>query len=186
LRGRGRGRQISEIEASLVYRVSSRRAKATQRNPVSKKKREKKLIINKLQNIFKKVRCSVFPLFSPCYSRSSQSNKGGGKRKKERKNERKEGRKEESKEGRREGRREEGRRERERGRKRKKKREKERERKKKHGRGRSRELAPPCQLLSVSQQALGPLHLFSFSSCCDINRLWKNCITCLHVVSNSL
>jgi hypothetical protein len=30
----GRGRQISEFEASLVYRVSSRTAKATQRNPV--------------------------------------------------------------------------------------------------------------------------------------------------------
>ena len=35
----GRGRQISEFEASLVYRVSSRTAKATQRNPVSKKKK---------------------------------------------------------------------------------------------------------------------------------------------------
>jgi hypothetical protein len=32
----GRGRQISEFEVSLVYRVSSRTAKATQRNPVSK------------------------------------------------------------------------------------------------------------------------------------------------------
>jgi hypothetical protein len=30
-----RGRQISEFEASLVYRVSSRTARATQRNPVS-------------------------------------------------------------------------------------------------------------------------------------------------------
>jgi hypothetical protein len=37
LGGRGRGRQISEFEASLVYRVSSRTARATQRNPVSKK-----------------------------------------------------------------------------------------------------------------------------------------------------
>jgi hypothetical protein len=34
----GRGRQISEFEASLVYRVSSRIARATQRNPVSKSK----------------------------------------------------------------------------------------------------------------------------------------------------
>jgi hypothetical protein len=34
----GRGRQISEFEASLVYRVNSRTAKATQRNPVSKNK----------------------------------------------------------------------------------------------------------------------------------------------------
>jgi hypothetical protein len=44
----GRGRWISEFKASLVYRVSSRTARATQRNPVSKKnkkeekKREKK------------------------------------------------------------------------------------------------------------------------------------------------
>jgi hypothetical protein len=37
----GRGRQISEFEASLVYRVSSRTARTTQRNPVlgEKKKR---------------------------------------------------------------------------------------------------------------------------------------------------
>jgi hypothetical protein len=34
----GRGRWISEFEASLVYRVSSRTARATQRNPVSKNK----------------------------------------------------------------------------------------------------------------------------------------------------
>jgi hypothetical protein len=33
---RGRGRQISEFEVSLVYRVSSRTARATERNPVSK------------------------------------------------------------------------------------------------------------------------------------------------------
>jgi hypothetical protein len=33
----GRGRWISELEASLVYRVSSRTARAIQRNPVSKK-----------------------------------------------------------------------------------------------------------------------------------------------------
>jgi hypothetical protein len=32
----GRGRWISEFEASLVYRVSSKTARATQRNPVSK------------------------------------------------------------------------------------------------------------------------------------------------------
>jgi hypothetical protein len=34
----GRGRQISEFEASLVYRVSSRTARAIQRNPVSENK----------------------------------------------------------------------------------------------------------------------------------------------------
>ena len=35
----GRGGQISEFKASLVYTVSSRTARAIQRNPVSKKKR---------------------------------------------------------------------------------------------------------------------------------------------------
>jgi hypothetical protein len=42
----GRARWISEFKASLVYRVSSRIARATQRNPVlknqTKKKKEKK------------------------------------------------------------------------------------------------------------------------------------------------
>ena len=37
----GRGRWIFEFEASLVYRVSSRTARATQRNPVSKNQKEK-------------------------------------------------------------------------------------------------------------------------------------------------
>jgi hypothetical protein len=41
LRGRGRGRRISEFEASLVYKVSSRTARATQRNPVSKSQKIK-------------------------------------------------------------------------------------------------------------------------------------------------
>jgi hypothetical protein len=36
----GRGRQISEFEAILVYRVISRTAKAIQRNTVSKNKTE--------------------------------------------------------------------------------------------------------------------------------------------------
>jgi hypothetical protein len=38
----GRGSLISKFEASLVYRVSSRTARATQRNPVSKNKKNKK------------------------------------------------------------------------------------------------------------------------------------------------
>jgi hypothetical protein len=38
----GRGRWISEFEVSLVYRVSSRTARATQRNPVSKKANKQK------------------------------------------------------------------------------------------------------------------------------------------------
>jgi hypothetical protein len=42
LGGRGRGRRISEFEASLVYKVSSRTARATQRNPVLKEPKKKK------------------------------------------------------------------------------------------------------------------------------------------------
>jgi hypothetical protein len=38
----GRGRWISEFEASLVYRVSSRTARATQKNPVSENQKRKK------------------------------------------------------------------------------------------------------------------------------------------------
>jgi hypothetical protein len=38
----GRGRQISKFEASLVYRVSSRTARAIQKNPVSKNQKERK------------------------------------------------------------------------------------------------------------------------------------------------
>jgi hypothetical protein len=38
----GRGRRISEFEASLVYKVSSRTARATQRNPVWKKNKKTK------------------------------------------------------------------------------------------------------------------------------------------------
>jgi hypothetical protein len=42
-----RGRRISEFEASLVYRVSSRTARATQRNPVSKKQNKTNKQTNK-------------------------------------------------------------------------------------------------------------------------------------------
>jgi hypothetical protein len=38
----GRGRWISEFEVSLVYRASSRTARATQRNPVLKNKNKNK------------------------------------------------------------------------------------------------------------------------------------------------
>jgi hypothetical protein len=38
----GRGRQISEFEASLIYKVCSRTARATRRNPVSKNQKEKR------------------------------------------------------------------------------------------------------------------------------------------------
>jgi hypothetical protein len=36
----GRGRRISEFEASLVYKASSRTARAIKRNPVSKNKKQ--------------------------------------------------------------------------------------------------------------------------------------------------
>jgi hypothetical protein len=36
----GRDRRISEFEASLVYRVSARIARASQRNPVSKENKQ--------------------------------------------------------------------------------------------------------------------------------------------------
>ena len=62
----GRGRRVSEFEASLVYRVSSRTATAIQRNPVSKKpnprnKQTKKNPLNILKKylflvLFKSVR----------------------------------------------------------------------------------------------------------------------------------
>jgi hypothetical protein len=47
----GRGRQISEFKASLVYKVSSRTARATQRNPVSKNK-QNKTKQNKTKTVF--------------------------------------------------------------------------------------------------------------------------------------
>jgi hypothetical protein len=46
----GRGRQISEFEASLVYIVSSRTARTTQRNPVSKETKNKNKNRNKQTN----------------------------------------------------------------------------------------------------------------------------------------
>jgi hypothetical protein len=38
----GRGGQISEFEASLIYKMSSRAARAIQRNPVSEKKKKER------------------------------------------------------------------------------------------------------------------------------------------------
>jgi hypothetical protein len=62
LGGRGRGRGISEFEASLVYRVSSRTARATQRNPVSKKKTK-----NKKQKTKKQTKKSEYKFISSAY-----------------------------------------------------------------------------------------------------------------------
>jgi hypothetical protein len=45
----GRGRQISEFKASLVYRVSSRIARAIQRNPVFKNKTKQKVVCRMMQ-----------------------------------------------------------------------------------------------------------------------------------------
>jgi hypothetical protein len=44
------GGWISKFEASLVYRVSSRTARATQRNPVSKTNKQTNKQTNKKQN----------------------------------------------------------------------------------------------------------------------------------------
>jgi hypothetical protein len=48
----GRGRWISEFKASLVYKVSSRTARATQRNLVLKKpNKKKKFFINPISQV---------------------------------------------------------------------------------------------------------------------------------------
>jgi hypothetical protein len=47
----GRGRQISEFEASRLYKVRSRTARAIQRNPVSKKKKQKHKTKTKKRNV---------------------------------------------------------------------------------------------------------------------------------------
>jgi hypothetical protein len=41
----GRSRQIFEFKASLIYKVSSRTARAIQRNPVSKKKKNPSILV---------------------------------------------------------------------------------------------------------------------------------------------
>jgi hypothetical protein len=56
----GRGRQISEFKASLVYKVSSRTARATQRNPVSKKQKTNKQTNNKKKKNHKSVELGCF------------------------------------------------------------------------------------------------------------------------------
>jgi hypothetical protein len=53
----GRGRRISEFEASLIYKVSSRTARAIQRNPVSKTKQNKTKQKNKNKNKKKSICC---------------------------------------------------------------------------------------------------------------------------------
>jgi hypothetical protein len=48
----GRSRWISEFEASLVYKVSSRTAGTIQRNPVSKNQKKKKKKEEEEEDIF--------------------------------------------------------------------------------------------------------------------------------------
>jgi hypothetical protein len=59
-----RGRQISEFKASLVYRVSFRTARATQRNPVSKNKKtnKQKKSLNSHGVLFKVRAASIPPI----------------------------------------------------------------------------------------------------------------------------
>ena len=42
MQARSGGKQISEFKANLLYRVSSRTARATKKNPVLKRKKKKK------------------------------------------------------------------------------------------------------------------------------------------------
>jgi hypothetical protein len=65
----GKGRWISEIKANLVYRVSSRTARATQRNPVSKTKTRKEcmefaVVLSQLEILL------LFTIGSPAYVRN--------------------------------------------------------------------------------------------------------------------
>jgi hypothetical protein len=61
----GRGKQISEFEASLVYRVSSRTARATQRNPVSKTNKQTKNP-NKQKKNPECLALIILPCLTPC------------------------------------------------------------------------------------------------------------------------
>jgi hypothetical protein len=65
----GRGRWISEFEASLVYKVSSRTARATQRNSVSK---------NKIKQNQKKLYCLSQAVVAHTFNPSTQEAKTSG------------------------------------------------------------------------------------------------------------
>jgi hypothetical protein len=60
-----RGRRISEFEASLVYKVSSRTARAIQRNPVSKNQKQKKTKNKKIKKTNKQNKTKQNMLCSP-------------------------------------------------------------------------------------------------------------------------
>jgi hypothetical protein len=62
----GRGRWVSEFEASLVYRVNSRTVRTAQRNPVSEKKKRVAVVIVSLhsnRNLKTNVYIEVFLFF---------------------------------------------------------------------------------------------------------------------------
>jgi hypothetical protein len=61
----GRGRWISEFKASLVYTVSSRTARARQRNPVSKNQNKNK---NKNRKKKKEKKKKVWSRMERCLS----------------------------------------------------------------------------------------------------------------------
>jgi hypothetical protein len=61
----GRGRWISEFEASLVYKVSSRTARATQRNPVSKNQDRISCSLGWFQTYYKADNDLEFPILLP-------------------------------------------------------------------------------------------------------------------------
>jgi hypothetical protein len=69
----GRDRRISEFKASLVYTVSSRTARAIQRNPVSKKTKQNN------NNQTNKQRTPVYSGFLTSGSLSVPSSEIGGK-----------------------------------------------------------------------------------------------------------
>jgi hypothetical protein len=70
----GRGRQISEFEASLVYKVSSRTARAIQRNPVKPKKKKVALAIVSLHSN-RNPKTSIWPKeMKSTYQRATVSN----------------------------------------------------------------------------------------------------------------
>ena len=62
----GRQRQANEFKASLVYRVSSRKARTTQRNPVLKQTNKQKQTLDVLA-------CSVAPALQGGDSQIPQS-----------------------------------------------------------------------------------------------------------------
>ena len=71
----GRGRGISEFKASLDYRVSSRIARATQRNPVSKKQKTKTKQTNKPKTTTTKLNMIVVPLIPACWKLRQEDHK---------------------------------------------------------------------------------------------------------------